>query len=297
VTAGDVLGVDVGGTKLLAVVVDGEGRVRRRVHRPTPSGFGPAAAREAVAALAAELAGEGTPVAAVGIGFPGLVDAPRGVVRSSVILPGWSEVPLAAELSGALGVPCVVDNDVNAAARAEVDARGGGDMLFVSVGTGIGGALVLNGEPWNGASGVAGEIGHVSVAAAGPRCACGRRGCVNLYASGRAVDARVRGRPGAPPPTPEQARRRTAAAVARAGGALGRAVASVLNVLNLPLVVLGGGVAERGEAFRAAVQRSVEREAFPEAASACRVELSRAGYGAGALGAALLARRALAAAP
>jgi glucokinase len=211
------------------------------------------------------------PVDKIGIGFPGPVDFVAGVVRSSVMVEGWSEVPLAALAKARFGVPVVVDNDVNAAALAELQVRGGvaGSMVMVAVGTGIGGAITLGDTLWRGASSVAGEIGHVVYDPAGPPCPCGRNGCVNLWASGAAIgDDEARAQRGAE--------------------ALGSVLASVINVLNPELVVIGGGVAERGESYLRPLAARARAEAFSEASAACRIEKARAGYTAGAYGAALL---------
>jgi glucokinase len=267
-----VLGIDLGGTKLLAVGFDATGREVYRRREPTGRGLSPEPALALIAEIAADALGALGALDALGLGFPGLVDHRRGVVRSSVMLDGWHEVALAARLAARVGVPCAIDNDVNAAALHELALRGSADLLFVAVGTGIGGALVLGGELWRGAGGLAGEIGHVAIARDGRRCDCGRRGCVNRYASGVALD-----QPGA--------------GLADATAALGAAIGSALNLLDVPLVVLGGGVAERGPAYVEAVAAHARRECFAEIGQACTFELSRGGYDAAALGAARLARQ------
>jgi glucokinase len=276
-----VLGIDLGGTKLLAVAVDAAGTVVYRRREPTGRGLGPAPALALIAEIADDARralGGPNAIAAVGLGFPGLVDHRRGVARSSVMLDGWHDVALAAQLAARLGVPCAIDNDVNAAALYEHALRGTSDFLFVAVGTGIGGALVLGGALWRGAHGLAGEIGHVTIARDGRPCDCGRRGCVNRYASGTAID-----QPGDP----------SGDGLADATAALGAALGSALNLLDVPLVVLGGGVAERGPAYVAAVAAHARRECFREIGQACAFELARGGYDAAALGAARLARQAL----
>jgi len=269
-----VLGIDLGGTKLLAVGLDAAGRVVYRRREPTGRGLAP----EPALALVAEIAGDARRALggldALGLGFPGLVDHRRGLVRSSVMLDGWHEVALAAQLSARVGVPCAIDNDVNASALYELEQRGSAALLFVAVGTGIGGALVLDGQVWRGAHGLAGEIGHVAIARDGRPCTCGRRGCVNRYASGTALD-----QPGG--------------GLADATAALGAAIGSALNLLDVPLVVLGGGVAERGPAYLEAVAAHARRECFREIGQACTFELARGGYDAAALGAARLARQVL----
>jgi glucokinase len=288
---GVAIGVDVGGSKILVHAVDAHGRMVIIDRRTTGRATGPS---ELLAIIEASVtqARKSTPVATVGVGFPGLTDVNRGMVLSSVILDGWQNVPLAHLLTERLKVPCAVDNDVNNAARAELDLRGddGSNMIFLTVGSGIGGAVVLDGHLWTGVSGLAGEIGHIAVDNDGPRCLCGRIGCAGPRASGHAIAERL----GA---TQEETVR-----LARSGEAgtwsiitettilLGRAIASALNLLNLSLVVVGGGVADLGERYIALLDRAVRAEAFPEIAAACRVEKSRAGYDAGVIGAALLAR-------
>ncbi len=258
------LGVDLGGTKLLAALVDDAGGLVRAVRRPTGAGTGPARVLDLVADALSEL---DAPVRGIGLGFPGLVDGERGLVRSSIMLDGWSEVPLAAQMADRFGVPCAVDNDVNAHALAEVRQRGEvHSMVFVAAGTGVGGAIVLGGRLWRGAAGLAGEIGNTTVDfRAGPRDWAGRRGTLNAFAAGRAgVDW------------------------AAAAETLGVGLGNVVNLLNPSLVVIGGGLASVGPALLDHVRAGLESVAFPEAVAACRVELARAGYEAGALGAALL---------
>lgn len=284
-----LLGLDLGGTKLLARGLCTASDATLRALRPTGRAFGP----DAMIAAASELAGEARDALggldAIGIGFPGLVDHQRGIARTTPMLDGWRDVALAARVTAATGVPCIVDNDVNAAAAYEHRLREARDFLYVAVGTGIGGAIVAGGELWRGAAGFAGEIGHLAIDRAGPECVCGRRGCVHLYASGAAIERALElppgGLAGALAADHPIARR----AVHDAAVALGVAIGSALNLLDVPLVVLGGGLAELGSPWLAAVAVSAHRECFPEIAERCAIEPSRGGYDAGALGAAWLA--------
>ena len=282
------LGVDVGGTKLLAAIVDEWGARIAETCRPTGRGLGPYPLMRLVADVAAEL-GELSAIDAAGLGFPGLVDVKRGVVRSSVMLDGWSEVPLRERVGEALGVVTVIDNDVNAAAFAELAARGDveGGMLFVAVGTGIGGAFALGGELLRGAGGVAGEIGNTTIREDGPACWCGRRGCLNMLASGTAIEQMLEIAAGSLSSVPSTDAR-LPSVVRRAGRSLGLGLANAVNLLNPALVVIGGGVAQLDGYFEEAVATARE-EAFPEALEGCSFERARAGYEAGAVGAGLLA--------
>lgn len=286
-----VLGADLGGSKLLVCLTDQHGRILARATRPTGRNTGPEAAVRLIAEAAREVQGSAGRLDRVGVGFPGLVDHDRGVARSSVMLDGWRDVPLAVLLARALDAPCVVDNDVNAAAYAELACRradGPDSMLFVAIGTGIGGAIALGGQLWRGSTGIAGEIGNTTIERRGPRCWCGRRGCLNVFASGSAIERHLRLPPGATlRERLETGDRRAAAAVARAAGAVGIAIANALNLLNPALVVLGGGLAGLGADFLDAVAATARAEAFAEAD--CRFEVARAGYEAAAVGSALLA--------
>ncbi len=288
------MGVDLGGSKLLAVGVDAEGAVLFRHRCATGRGLGPDAAEAIIADTVARAAEAMGAVGAVGVGFPGLVST-GGLVRSSVMLDGWRDVDLTHRLEARLGVACAVDTDVYMAALCEQERRGARDMLFVAVGTGIGGALILDGRLHRGAGGLAGEIGHVCIDRAGPVCDCGRRGCVNRYASGTAIDRMAS--EGVPARAGDPAHGELAAAALAGAGALGIAVGSALNLLDVPLVVLGGGVAELGPRYIEAVAERARRECFREIGEACRFEPSVAGYEAGAVGAAAVARQRLAGQP
>lgn len=288
------LGLDLGGSKLLAAVVRRDGTLADREQLPTGRATSPERAIRLAVQAAAALRSRGTDFEAAGLGFPGLVDRASGLARSSVMLDGWKDVPLADQLSRALEVPCVVDNDANMAALAEIDRRRGesdlpGATLFVFVGTGIGGAIAIDGRLHRGAGGFAGEIGNTSIDHAGESCWCGRRGCLNTLASGSAIGALLPAgvtlaegwRTGHPA---------VVRAVERAAHWLGVGIGNAINLLNPGLVVIGGGVAELGDRYLEAVCFTALREAFPEPAAQCRFEFARAGYEAGAIGSALMAR-------
>lgn len=282
----EVLGVDVGGSKILAYVGNGTPLWSRRI--ANSRSCGPALLIETLLALVDEAAAAGHAIKAVGLGFPGLVDGNSGQVRSSVILDGWQNVPLTALLEQRLGIPVAIDNDVNCYALAELALRAPRpSFLLVSIGTGIGGALVLDGRLHRGASGLAGEIGHMVVRADGPVCECGRRGCLGVMAGGESIQ-RALGI-GA-----EVLERRAAAddpavleAVSCAAGLVGEALASALNLLDVGLVVLSGGLASH---FIPTATRVARARAFSEIATDTVFDLARAGAGGGAAGAALLAR-------
>ncbi len=296
------IGLDLGGTKLLGLCVADDGSVLARDRRDTGRETSPARALSLVCELTEALrARSGAAVRAVGVGFPGLVDAPRGVVRSTVMIDGWRDVDFASMVRGATGLRCAIDNDVNAAAVAELDVRrrAGEDvtapdasMLLAAVGTGIGGAITVGGRLWRGRSGAAGELGNTSIDRHGATCWCSRRGCLNTTASGTALE-RAWGRPTPLREAWDAGDPRAREVVLEGARALGYGLANAVQLLAPTLVVLGGGVAEYGEPWRAEVEAAVRAETFFEAMEHCRVELARAGYDAGALGAARLAREAV----
>ena len=188
-------GIDLGGTKIQAVVVDEEFQVLGEARVPTPTAGGPQDVAEAMAGALREAAeGHGDPVA-IGVGSPGVIDEAAGVVSSARNLPGWvGSFPLAGALQHALRAPVVIGNDVNVATDAEFElgaAREFTSLLGVFWGTGVGGGIILDSKPWVG-RGASGEIGHVVVEIGGARCPCGRRGCMEAYAGRGAMEMRAR---------------------------------------------------------------------------------------------------------
>ena len=302
------IGIDVGGTKVAGLHVAEDGAVLERRERPTPADD-VSATVETVAGLAAELATDGGE--AVGVGAAGMVDFAAGTLRYSPNL-AWREVALRDVVSDRTGLPCVVDNDANAAAWAEYRfgaARGSRHVLVVTVGTGIGGGIVADGRLFRGAHGFAAEIGHIIVEPDGPPCGCGNRGCWEQVASGRALDRLARTEAERDPNgriaslaagtevsgrhVSEAARGGDPAAIAvfaAVGRRLGEGIAGLVNVLDPEIVVVGGGVAEEGAVLldpaRAAFTEAVEA---PEHRPEVPILPAALGNDAGAIGAAALA--------
>jgi glucokinase len=258
-----VVAIDVGGTGLKGAVLDRGGTLLAQERRPTPrrpdgSADGSAIV-DAVLALAGDLMGavaasEGGGVR-VALAVPGLVDDEAGIVALAPNL-GWRDLPLRAIAEERLGVPAVVWHDARAAALAEGTlgaARGARDWLLVTIGTGIGGALVSGGNVLLGSRGATGELGHIGVVPDGPLCACGKRGCLEALASGRNISERyaeLRGGPGVSAEEVVARAERGDAAAAQvwdaAIDALARALATCAVLLDPELIVLGGGVASAG---------------------------------------------------
>ena len=296
-----VVAIDLGGTAMKGGVATAAGVLEHTGSRPTEREAGPEAVLERVGAFAAALiAAAGDGVAAVGVAVPGLVDEAAGVARASVNL-GWHDLPLRRRLEERLELPVAVAHDVRAAARAEAAsgaARGCRDWLLVTLGTGVGAAVTLGGRPYAGAHGTAGELGHVVVDPAGPSCACGARGCVEAIAAAPALERRY-AELGA---TRVTARAVVARAVrgepaaARAWGeaveALAAGLAAYALVMDPERIVVGGGLAEAGDALLTPLAGALAaRLTFTAAPPVVAAEL---GAEAGCHGAAIVAREAVA---
>ncbi|MBI4497397.1 MAG: ROK family protein [Chloroflexi bacterium] len=320
-----VVGVDLGGTKIAVAVADTEGRIQARQSAPTPAAAGPEAVVAAIVALVqrtvAGLALAGTRLAALGVGVPGPVETGRGLVWTAPNLRGWIEVPVRDLLERPLGVPVFVENDAKAAALAEHRSgagRGCQHMVYLTVGTGVGGALVLDGRLYRGASESAGEIGHMILQRDGPLCGAQHRGCLESLASGPALARAARARLEAGRPSLlrdlvagdlerltahhlHQAAQQgdpLALAVLEDGAAyLGQAIASLADILNPELVVIGGGVAQVGEMLLAPVRREAYRLAFARAAEVLRIVPGELDAAAGVVGALLVGLEGLRGAP
>ena len=249
------VGVDVGGTKIAAGIIDETGAIVRSARRPTPDSPEIPAA---IAELVREVAQDET-VAAVGIGAAGFISADRQTVLTAPNID-WNDTPLGHDVAALLGVPVVVENDANAAAWAEHRfgaGRGAHQMLAVTVGTGVGGGLVVNGHLVRGAHGIAAEVGHIRFERNGLLCGCGLHGCLEQYASGTALERRAEGRlvgpDGAPVSGPEITRLANAddpaacELLAEFGRDLGEGIATLVAVIDPEVIVIGGGVAEAGD--------------------------------------------------
>jgi glucokinase len=267
-------GIDLGGTKIQAVVLDGGADVRGDARRPTPTEGGPPAVLAEMAETlreAAEAAGaDPAKLSGIGVGSPGAVDAKAGLVSEARNLPDWEEpYPMAAALTEMVGAPTYIGNDVTVAVQGEYELGAGKDsksLLGVWWGTGVGGGIVLNGKTWEG-RGAAGEIGHVVVKIDGRRCPCGRRGCMEAYAGRAGMEkkarklvkkgeetklfeimekrGRTRLQSGIWDRALKQGDAMAVKLVDRAIEALGAGVASVVNVLDVETVVIGGGLGTR----------------------------------------------------
>lgn len=312
-----VLGVDLGGTKVEAGLVDPRGRIVVSHRNPTHADKGPdGVIADVLACIERCLAQAGLTAAAAGVGIAGQVEA-TGVVRFAPNLR-WQHVPLRDRLEAALGIPVIVTNDVRAAAYGEwrygagTEAR---DLLCIFVGTGIGGGMITSGNLLRGASNAAGEVGHTVLVAGGRPCRCGNRGCLEAYAGGWAIAERAQEAVRADPEAgrtlvglADDVGRISAADVAGAfrqgdplAGRLVRetaeflaaGVTGIVNALNPGLLILGGGVISGLPELIDHIDREVHTRALRAATEPLRVTKAALGGQAGMIGAAALAREVL----
>ena len=309
-------GIDLGGTKIQTVVVDGRWKVLGEARRPTPTTGGPEDVAEQMAEAmreATQAAGvEPGKLAGVGVGSPGIVNGRTGTVSQARNLPGWEgEFKLGAWLGERLGAPVRVGNDVQVATEGEFRLGAGRpykSVVGVFWGTGVGGGLVLDGKPWLG-RGEAGEIGHIVVKKGGARCPCGRRGCMEAYAGRAAMEARARrmhengrktdlfkimekhGRDRLTSGIWERALKAedplATHLIDRAIGALGAGIASVINLLDVEAVIIGGGIGTRlGEPYAEKILEEMGKHLFVDD-NPPAVKVAALGDLGGAIGAAL----------
>ncbi len=313
-------GIDLGGTKIQAAIVDGSGKVLGEARRPTPTSGGPQdVADEMAAALreAAEDAGvEASSLEGVGVGSPGDADERTGVVSAARNLPGWEgSFPLAETLKEALGTEMRVGNDVQVAVEGEYHLGAGSpysSVLGVWWGTGVGGGLILDGKPWLG-RGAAGEIGHMVVKRGGAKCPCGRKGCMEAYAGRAAMEAEARRQHREGVKTDlfklmhKHERERLTSGIweraldhgdhlatsliERAIEMLGTGVASAVNLIDPEAVVIGGGLGERfGERYMDALSKEMGKHLFVDERPPA-LKVAALGDLGGAVGASLLFAR------
>ncbi len=304
------VGVDLGGTNIKVGLVTPSGDVVARHATATHAegGFSAVAARicDAVRECLRRAGERVDTIAGVGVGSPGTIDHRAGVVRFSPNLPGWRDVPLRETLAEGLGVRCVIENDANAAALAEQwlgAGKGERSLVLLTLGTGIGGGIVLDGQVWHGANGAAGELGHTCIDPDGPRCNCGNRGCLETYASATGMVRRMReaieggaDTPLAADPGALTGRRIYEAAVGgdlvarRAiedtGRYLGVAASNIMHALNPRVIAFSGGVTGAGEMLMGPLLREAEWRTLEQSRSGVRICFSALGEDAGILGAA-----------
>ncbi len=309
------IGVDLGGTNLRIAAIDEAGQMLEKVSLATKSHRDRETVLrdmcEAIQGVRAKLESAGL-LAGVGVGVPGILYVETGVLRQSPNLPGWENFPVRAEIEALLKTSVCLDNDANVAALGEKRWGAGREvesLCMLTLGTGVGGGLILDGKIWHGFLGMAGELGHMVVAENGVRCACGGNGCLETESSGTAIVRKARlaiaeGRSPALAELDREGKEITAKLVgqeAKAGDAasrevfdsagryLGIGLANLVNALNLPLYVIGGGVANDWDLFAPAMLEELRRRSYIFCEGSTRVEQSVLKGDAGLYGAASLA--------
>lgn len=303
--------IDLGGTNVRALIATLDGDIAGSDHRPSRTAEGleiTLRTMEECLLAACEKAGINiSALSGVGIASPGWVDIQAGVVPAAPQLPGWRNVPLVRIMGERLGVPVLLENDANAAALGENvfgAGRGTRHMLYITVSTGIGGGIIVDGKLYGGARGSAGEIGHTVIDPAGPICPCGNNGCLEILASGTAIARRAesveaRGESTTLTRIKEQEGLLTARLVAEAARAgdlesaeiyaeagrfLGLSLGNAVNLLSPEMIVIGGGVAKSATLFLPQTENTMKAVALSEPLRHVRLTLSELGDNAGALG-------------
>ncbi len=295
----NVIGVDLGGTKILSGVVGRDGAVAAHREHATPV-ESPDALLDGLEKAVRELLDES--VAAVGFGIPSQIDQRAGTALGSVNIP-LAAVPFRDLMHERLGVPVAIDNDGNAAAIAEWQAgaaRGASDVVMLTLGTGVGGGLILDGKPYRGSIGAAAELGHMVIVHDGEPCACGGHGHVESYVSGKAADAAARAAFGPAADAHRLVRlanegnRQAIDLLDEMGRKLGSAIAGLVSAFNPEVIVIGGGFgAAAGELLLAHAREVARREVLESMRDTYRVVRAELGTNAGMIGAAMVAFEAL----
>ncbi|PKN58111.1 MAG: hypothetical protein CVU56_07535 [Deltaproteobacteria bacterium HGW-Deltaproteobacteria-14] len=304
VTPGPAIGVDVGGTRIKAGRVDADGAVCERTVVDVGSERSEAEIVARIAQVVRALDPEGA--LPVGVAAAGVIDHDAGCVRESPNFPSWRDFALAERVAAATGRAVWLENDANAVVYGEAIAgagRGARSLVGYTLGTGVGGGLVLDGRIWRGQRGMAGELGHVTVAPTGRPCGCGNHGCLEQYAGQVGIRRSMRERGGhlaelsldrdAPLRLAELARAddvEARAVFAELGAYLGLAAASLIHTLDVTVILLCGGIAAASELFVPAMQAELRARTFKSMSAGVEIRVGTLGANAGIVGAAAVAK-------
>lgn len=304
-----VIGVDLGGTNMRSALLNKDGTVLARLKEPTRAGEGwkrvVARLADMITRMRTSALSQGLLVRSVGVGAPGIIQVEQGIVVKSPNFPDWNNLPLKQELETAMHLPSFIENDANAAALGEQwlgAGRGISSMILLTLGTGVGGGIILNNRIWQGADGMAGEIGHMTLIPDGRQCGCGNTGCLEMYASARGIVLSFKERMQAGATMPREsvtsekiydaARNGDPAALSvmqEMGRMLGIGIANLINIFNPEMIVIGGGVKDAWPQFIDATNAEVRRRAFSIPAERTKIVRSELADDAGMIGAAAIA--------
>ncbi|MBI1922908.1 ROK family protein [Candidatus Poribacteria bacterium] len=308
-----IVGIDIGGTKLATVVADGNGKILQKVRKPTESEKGPQHAVRLLLEMVDEtiqLAGlKREDISGIGVSCGGPLDTKTGVVYSPPNLPGWDALPLKELLEAAFHIPTIIENDANAGALAEWrfgGGRGYNYVLYMTMSTGIGGGIVVNGQIYHGANDSAGEVGHQILLPTGPLCGCGKRGCLEALCSGPAIARRAQAAIREHPQTQllaladgqiDRVRSEHVLEAARNGDALalslinetayymGWGIANLVNILNPEIVLIGTIAVAAGDLLLDPIRRTVAEMAMQRPAEVVKIMPAELGDSVGDLAA------------
>lgn len=314
-----VLAVDLGGTKILVAIVSDRGEILAEERHPTQATEGPQAViGRIVSAIEHILSLEKMTLSqlhSISMAAAGAIDIEKGLVTSSPNLPGWRNIPVRDTVREKFGVDTFILHDANAAALAEQHfgaGKGAKNLIYVTVSTGIGGGIIINGKLYTGASGSAGEVGHMTIDVDGPKCNCGNIGCLEVLASGKAVAREAIKRINAGEKTSitelvegriEDITAEKVGIAAQRGDSLalevilvaanylGIGLINLVNIFNPEIIVIGGGLSKLGDLLLEPARRLVNERAFAQSAEAVRIVTARLGDEVGVLGAAIYARQ------
>ncbi len=314
-----VLAIDLGGTKILAAIISDKGKMLARKQHLTLADEGPQSVINRIFAAIdhlLSLRGIGpSQLDSISIAAAGAIDVEKGVVTLSPRLPGWYDIPLRDIIKEKYIVNTFLINDANAAALSEHQfgaGKGVNDLIYITVSTGIGGGIIINGKLYSGASGSAGELGHMTIDVNGPRCECGNVGCWEMLASGTAVakEAKRRMRQGEKSSLTEivkgevekitaekvemAARRRDSLAlevILKAATYLGIGMVNLVHIFNPEMIIVGGGMSKMGDLLLNPARQMIRERAHPLSAQAVRIVTTQLGGNAEVLGAAVFARQ------
>ena len=307
-----VIGIDLGGTNLKAGLVDRDGKIHQRLSIKTENNADPQTISNQIFYLIDEIINVGaglkpapTNIIGVGLGSPGLVDKKGETILFSPNLPRWRNIPIKRMVSERFSVPCVLENDANAAAWGEKWVGAGKEaysLVMLTLGTGIGGGIVINNRLWRGVNNVAAEIGHMVIQMDGPKCSCGNYGCIEAYASATAMVRRFKeslksGVPSSLKDTGEitakmindaafQGDKASLDVINETGHYLGVALVNIMHVLNPEVIVLTGGMIGSGDLLMNPIKQVIKEKAFEASAKETKIVFSQLGNDAGIIGAA-----------
>ncbi len=307
-----VIGIDLGGTNLRTGLVDRDGKIHHRLSIKTENNADPQTISNQIFYLIDEIINVGaglkpapTNIIGVGLGSPGLVDKKGETILFSPNLPLWRNIPIKRMVSERFSVPCVLENDANAAAWGEKWVGAGKEadsLVMLTLGTGIGGGIIINNKLWRGVNNVAAEIGHMVIQMDGPKCSCGNYGCIEAYASATAMVRRFKEllKSGMPSSLKDagdvtakmindaafQGDRASLDVIKETGHYLGVALVNIMHVLNPEVIVLTGGMIGSGDLLMNPIKQVIKEKAFEASAKETKIVFSQLGNDAGIIGAA-----------